>query len=257
MKKIFTLIVSFFIFSSAYCTPDDIIAYTKKYIAKYNDLDTLIETCNRMIKYTDDNLINLIQDNTKYNKQYCKDIKQIAKDHPHLEYLLQTDLAESILNFAAQINQYTYDPSDGCKFNQNIFILTENICYDTSNLSNHPNKRNVNCREVKKRGVLAANQGRRVIVYEPLSNKKTFVSCNHIDLYCNSVKNITNIIVDGHITPSVYMFAPDCSFDAKKYPNYYHNPEKINQYITELNQRHEKVTRQDIFYNLPEKPQRK
>lgn len=253
MKKTFTLIISFFIFSSAYCTHDDFL----NDIAKHNDLDTLIETCNRMIQFADDYTINIIQDNTKYNNQYCKDIKQIAKDHPHLSYLLQTDLSESILNFADQIEQHIYDPNRGCKVSGNIYLLTENICYDTSSLSNHPNKRNVNCREVKKRVVLASAKSRRVVIYEPLPNKKTFVSCNHTDLYCNSVKNITNIIVDGHITPSIYTFYPDCSIDTKKYPNYYQSPQKTNEYVAELNQKHEKVTRQDIFYNLPNTPPNK
>ncbi|MBR3782112.1 MAG: hypothetical protein IKL14_01860 [Alphaproteobacteria bacterium] len=255
MKKIFTLIILIIISTSAHCNPDDILTYTKKYIAQHNDLDTLIETCNRIIKYADDSLVNIIINDTKYTKQYCADIKQIAKDNPHLGYLLQTELTDKIINFAFQINQHTSDPTDGCRFGQNIFYLVEQICYKKSDLSNYPYKERINCREEKKRKILAANEGRRVLVYEHLPDKQTFISCNLIDFKCDNVKNVTNIIVDGHISPSVYMFYPDCSIDTKKYPNYYLNPQKIRQYITELNQKHESVNRQDIFYNLPGKPQ--
>ena len=64
MKKIFTLIILIIISTSAHCNPDDILTYTKKYIAQHNDLDTLIETCNRTIKYADDSLVNIIINDT-------------------------------------------------------------------------------------------------------------------------------------------------------------------------------------------------
>lgn len=252
--KIFLL--SFVISTPAYCTGDDILAYTKNYLANHSDTDSIIETCNRIFEYATNNETPVNINSIKYNSQYCKDMKNSITEHPDLSYLLRLDLLETIITAAKEIHKYTSikETDNRCKayYSGEIEYVLETICYENSDLSDNKSNEKINCNKLKNRYYVKSPTSKVILLYQHLPKNKTFLACNIVEPNCEPPTKTINIVVDGHITPkTTYMFNDDCSI-AEQYPDY---PATINfyQYIQELRERNDQIIYQE-FYQQNELP---